>query len=93
VDIPRYLVRRQPATRAGRDGWADVLGWPVDQVDAWGAAHHWTAGWLDAPLWLDPPVAPPTGHGSFATDLVSVAVRAPQRPAESTVDSLAARLA
>jgi hypothetical protein len=82
VDIPRYLVRRRPATGAGRDGWEDVVGWPVqpirlavaaatgtgvtvEQIDAWGVAHHRSPGWLDAPLWPQPPVLPPTGHADL----------------------------
>jgi hypothetical protein len=32
VDLPRWLVRPEPATRPLVDGWEDLLGWPAQEL-------------------------------------------------------------
>jgi hypothetical protein len=42
--------------QAGTDGAT------IEQLDDWGRQHSWPAGWLNQPLWPEPPAPLPTGH-------------------------------
>ena len=50
---------------AARESADPDAGVTLDEVDTWGRAHHRGAGWLDEPLWPEPPRGLPTGHADL----------------------------
>jgi hypothetical protein len=50
---------------AARESADPDAGATLDEVDAKGRAYQRRPGWLDAPLWPDPPAAMPTGHADL----------------------------